>query len=890
MATSLNTLIYNPDVRIHILHDGVEYDVSADIIRGQLIRRTNSVSTVFFTLSNKNLRYTTSLAQGTAAPSLSFSRMDPITVWMKRITWVQVFTGFLDSVPLLQLYEGTVDFRASCTLKKLLYTFWDPRLPQASQLMNQQQIALSESTAQPGTTPGNIPQPNAGNQPAGAGTVDGGGNLVTPANGSSTTISAPATLTGNGQVSAVSDSGLGDMLRNILIQVGKWQDSQIHISKIPSGFFEYVAGSLKDLDIDKDLLKLKKLFGYDAGGGSSAGSSAGLSGGSGSGAGGVLSDAQIDYVAKQAGFSGDGLVTAIAIAIAESHGDPKITNTAGNSAGTDRGLWQINSFYHPEVSDAQAFDPQGNANAAYQISSQGRDWTPWATYNNGAYQANLSRAQAAAAGTPEPLVGGNTNGTSSPTATSQSNAPQQIDPYTGNPIKPTATSPTSSAGKTNAQGSTTNANKPNPDSEGAVQFALAQCGKPYVWGATGPDSFDCSGLTQAAFAKIGVNLPRVTYDQVNSGTAVSGPPQRGDLVFNSDTSHVGISLGDGTMVNAATDTNPPDKQILVSSTSWMEPLQVRRVAQNGGADPNAPYNPNAQPGGAGTGTGGSANSNLLAKNLFSFMFSPNPFQGLDEILTGVKSYIQDEPLMITVQAITTSSLRNFCSAPNGDFVAWYPDYFGINNSNAILTLEDIEMIDVRIDLSDDPLSTHVFVAGDQTMQGAEPSIGGWSASAGVASIETAWLYKHLIAFSPGFSPQQDPAQLLKVFGLRPFHQGYSNIVGQEMEFMLAVQLFMQKWAEQYATQVSFTFMPELFPGMRINLANHDLQVYVQEVTHTFDFATGFTTQATINAPSNPNGRVIANQQINPQANGPIVQPQSSANTSSPDFSGTGVAP
>lgn len=59
--------------------------------------------------------------------------------------------------------------------------------------------------------------------------------------------------------------------------------------------------------------------------------------------------------------------------------------------------------------------------------------------------------------------------------------------------------------------------------EKALAFARAQIGKPYVWGATGPDSYDCSGLTQAAWKAAGVTLPRTTYDQVNAGTTVSSP-------------------------------------------------------------------------------------------------------------------------------------------------------------------------------------------------------------------------------------------------------------------------------------------------------------------------------------------------------------------------------
>jgi peptidoglycan DL-endopeptidase CwlO len=86
----------------------------------------------------------------------------------------------------------------------------------------------------------------------------------------------------------------------------------------------------------------------------------------------------------------------------------------------------------------------------------------------------------------------------------------------------------------------------------AIAFAKAQLGKPYVWGATGPNSFDCSGLTQAAWAAAGVTLPRTTWDQVKVGTRVSvSDMEPGDLVFYySDISHVAMYIGNGQMIQA----------------------------------------------------------------------------------------------------------------------------------------------------------------------------------------------------------------------------------------------------------------------------------------------------------------------------------------------------
>ncbi|SFE80939.1 Cell wall-associated hydrolase, NlpC family [Actinacidiphila alni] len=86
----------------------------------------------------------------------------------------------------------------------------------------------------------------------------------------------------------------------------------------------------------------------------------------------------------------------------------------------------------------------------------------------------------------------------------------------------------------------------------AVAFAYRAIGLPYVWGATGPNSYDCSGLTQAAWKSAGVSLPRTTYTQINAGTRVSKSQlQPGDLVFfYSGISHVGLYIGNGQMIHA----------------------------------------------------------------------------------------------------------------------------------------------------------------------------------------------------------------------------------------------------------------------------------------------------------------------------------------------------
>ncbi|WP_131740962.1 C40 family peptidase [Actinomadura roseirufa] len=85
----------------------------------------------------------------------------------------------------------------------------------------------------------------------------------------------------------------------------------------------------------------------------------------------------------------------------------------------------------------------------------------------------------------------------------------------------------------------------------ALNFAYAQLGKPYVYGATGPSSYDCSGLTQAAWAAAGVSITRTTNTQYAATQRVDRSAlQPGDLVFFSSLGHVGLYIGGGKMIHA----------------------------------------------------------------------------------------------------------------------------------------------------------------------------------------------------------------------------------------------------------------------------------------------------------------------------------------------------
>jgi Lysozyme like domain len=96
--------------------------------------------------------------------------------------------------------------------------------------------------------------------------------------------------------------------------------------------------------------------------------------------------------AKNAGFSGFDLGVAVAIAYAESSGNESAIGDV--DLGVSVGLWQINLAAHPEYSQDELLDPQTNANAAFAIySAAGNSFSPWTTFNNGAYQNYSQQAQ-----------------------------------------------------------------------------------------------------------------------------------------------------------------------------------------------------------------------------------------------------------------------------------------------------------------------------------------------------------------------------------------------------------------------------------------------------------------------------------------------------------------
>jgi hypothetical protein len=284
-----------------------------------------------------------------------------------------------------------------------------------------------------------------------------------------------------------------------------------------------------------------------------------------------------------------------------------------------------------------------------------------------------------------------------------------------------------------------------------------------------------------------------------------------------------------------------------------------------------------------SGTGGGAqdtsgDADTSAANAFAVTFNfPSIEEGIESIaLTGNKSLMNDQPLLPFIQQLAESSLRSFQSLPDGRFYAFYPDYFGeMLHHQPYWEIDDLEVLAGGIELSDDALVTHMYVIGDTTWPSSEGLINKLTTS-GVVTIFDAFLTGQLATSETpaeadskaavktadkkddkdappagmGFLLTKDEAaQFLERFGARPSVESMTMIKSHFFEFFVAYQRFLLAWSRQFITTFQFTFMPELYPGGKVGFRDHGLQMYIEDVTHVWDYESGFTTTANLSAPS-----------------------------------------
>jgi cell wall-associated NlpC family hydrolase len=357
--------------------------------------------------------------------------------------------------------------------------------------------------------------------------------------------------------------------------------------------------------------------------------------------------------------------------------------------------------------------------------------------------------------------------------------------------------------------------------------------------------------------------------------------------------HVVLYIGDNTVVHS-TSGGIEGPQFGSLGTFFDDPIYDLCQHEKIGTT-DSPPSDFENPGG---GEESSVDTFLQAKNVafnVAFNFPGSLLESV--LLTGERALENDVKLLESVGEICKASLRTFSSLPNGDFVAWYPDYFNLTGRNPWIVISPTEITSCTISLSDKQLVTHVYVLGNpfgfNADSGSQINLEWYEKllGSGVVTLERPWVLdsflrpfqteSELIRRTDAASnqtnlqglPQVQQAykkrprailegtgavlKFLERYGARPYFEKVPTIRHPVFEFFYAYHTFIQKWSEQFASKISMTFMPELFPGMiievRLNNNSEDkdtgsVTFYVKEVAHNFSYESGFSTEAVVVAP------------------------------------------
>lgn len=785
------TFVYTPVVEAHIsTASGKVFDVSADITNGSVRRLVNGVSSAQLNLQNAGRKY-----DGV------FDTMDRIVIYMTRVRRLLVFSGYLDSVPAFSSQPGTVALTASCTLKRLQYWSWDASTSAAYQLLYLGDVANR------------------------------------------------ADLT---------DGGLAKRMIRLLTQVAGWPQAQIHIGAIPDDWFTVVAGVARDLIGEATKLQLITHVGsngyiyganpYERGTVTIVGIGAGT--GSLPAAAGQLGlysarADQLDPRAARPGSSPWYISMRWPYLAQRSRSSSVLVGLSGVDTNAARQWWMGRRLL--------VVNPLNNK----AICLAGVGWGPAERDLGPLPEEDADRPARIGAVSAQALkaLGIKEGGTVHVAFAPSGMAVGPQDTSTGSLV--------TSGGSTSGTSVAAGLGRAVANQRAAINFADVAAdwcrrhqGRDYVFGAEAspadpdPNAQDCSELVQWAHSRAGAGIfvdgSANQYRACRPIPVAQARTTKGALVFVTDNGnpssihHVGISLGNGTTAEAQS----------TATGCGIFPFSGNRWT-HAGLIPDLDY---AGSGGSGTGgdptgsggtgdPGPSLGESLL--NVFQWIGTAD-FGG--DLLGGIRALMNDQPVMATLDALATAGLRQYCSAPNGDFIAWFPDYFGWWGTAAKMVIQPIEIEEgFSVAKSDANLKTHWFVTSSTTGlegMGDATAIYQQYATAGIASVEFAPLMRALFKVDSAQFANNGKGFLAR-YGARPQWEPMDNITGPRQEFFFAVSRFMLNWASQYSAPLPLTFMPELFPGMLAVLPTYGVQAYVQEVEHTFDLRTdaGFASRA-----------------------------------------------
>lgn len=828
----MSVFMYSPGVKIYVsTQDNGILDLSDDVTQGSMVRRSDGVSSFNFMLQNPRRKY-----DGVLTPN------DRIIVMMKRISWLRVFTGYLNAVPLVTAWPQAVQITASCSLKRLQFWFWDPGLA-ASQNMVAQAMAAARNP---------------------------------------------------------DDGGVTNAVLTILQNVVGWPASKVHIAGIPQSWMTWAYKIAKAVRADTaEADQLAQQFYATLGAGGTVG---GTTGGGVTVPSGALKPGTyggIDLGSKQCGYAiliyntamqMGGTTRDAVIGIETAFGESSLTNIlTPNSAGA-YGLFQ----QRPAAgwgTIAQVTNPQYAARKFFSVELKV------------ANRLNMDPGQVAVI-VQRPGVG-----------------PAYYDQYQNMAVEVVNV-------LANGQGASSLGNSPgfqqvaNTGKAGKASGAqllgtalgLVTSHKvPYQEGGDSPPSsavpvlLDCSSFVQwVIYHTLGSlnGCPRVSQAQsawcAAGGRIISaqeGLNIPGALMFHGgvgSADHVEVSCGTGHNTVGAHKPGTFAGVVQGTPAYWSFaglPPGFDYSAWNGKqpAYKQVPDGGVLSSGGGGAGAQGlqlspaSSEPWFNPSDPFDKLFGNNPWfpifdqeaAQISAVFTGPRALLNDQPLLPYLKNLFGSTMRSYCSAPNGDLIAWFPDYYGIWGTAAIMRIEPIELQDFTVYWDDTALITHQYTVAPPaqqidlgTGQTSGITIPGTGqtlpidviyamTTTGIASIDIPAIMYALF----GLEPSQAQAQkfidyIYKRFGARPDLQQLPGVIGPQGEFFSALFLFMRSWAYQYTADIPVTFMPELWPGMLAQIPAFGFQAYITTVTHTFKLGPGgyFNTSVNIAAPARLPGK------------------------------------
>jgi hypothetical protein len=315
----MKRLVYSPKIMSYVNTEKGVLDITDYVVSGNVNRVVNEISTAEIQIRNPGKMFTT-------PGDPTFHPMDQITIFGSRYKYrpVQLFTGYLDSTPYLQLFPGTCTLRASCSLKRLLHTYWDAGLPHTIDYLAKF---------------GWLPNPKTGTM------FHGQANAANNKN--------PGKDVNQDELkdAILLDGNIGNLLFNIMRDIGNWGEDNLYIEKLPRDIITNVSEIVKTFEKDDDETRkeldsfLSDLIGeYSPGMGGTPSSGGGpiTLTGEGPKSGSVVSPEEVGVAMLRAGFPQDEKVLASGMETMEA--ESGFGTTPGWDVEHDAGVlgyWQV---------------------------------------------------------------------------------------------------------------------------------------------------------------------------------------------------------------------------------------------------------------------------------------------------------------------------------------------------------------------------------------------------------------------------------------------------------------------------------------------------------------------------------------------------------------------